>query len=46
MWIFLVLTTALVLGLAGRTTPRQDTWVMLSVTLVVVGFVAVEGGLG
>jgi len=46
MWIFLVLTTALVVGLAGRTTPRRDTGVMLVVTVAVVGFVAVKGGLG
>ena len=46
MWIFLILITALVVGLAAKTTPRQDKWIMLWVTLVVVGFVAVKGRLG
>jgi hypothetical protein len=46
MWIFLILITALVVGLVAKTTPRQDKWIMLWVTLVVVGFVAVKGRLG
>ena len=46
MWIFLILITALVVGLVAKTTPRHDKWIMLWVTLVVVGFVAVKGRLG
>ena len=45
MWIFLILITALVVGLVAKTTPRQDKWIMLGVTLVVVGFVAVKSHL-
>lgn len=46
MWIFLILLTALVVGLVPKTTPRQDKRIMLWATLVVIGFVAVNGRLG
>lgn len=46
MWIFLILVTALVVGLVPTTTPRQDKRIMLWVTLVAVGFVAVKDRLG
>jgi hypothetical protein len=46
MWIFLILIAALVVGLVAKTTPRQDKWIMLWVTLVVVGLVAVKDRLG
>lgn len=45
MWIFLILITALVIGLVAKTTPRQDKWIMLWVIVVVVGFVAVKSHL-
>jgi hypothetical protein len=45
MWIFLILITALVIGLVPKITPRQDKWIMLWVILVVVGFVAVKSHL-
>jgi hypothetical protein len=46
MWIFLILAAALVVGLLPRTTPRQDKRIMLCVTVVVVGFIAVKDRLG
>ncbi len=46
MWIFLILITALVVGLVANTMPRQDRRIMLWVTLVVLGFAAVKGRLG
>jgi hypothetical protein len=46
MWIFLILITALVVGLVAKTTPRQDKRIMLWVTLVMIGLVAVKGRLG
>ena len=46
MWIFLILITALVVGLVAKTTPRQDKRIMLWVTLVLVGFVAIKDHLG
>lgn len=46
MWIFLILITALAVGLVAKTTPRQDKRIMLWVTLVVVGLVAIKDRLG
>lgn len=46
MWIFLILATALLVGLLPRTTPRQDKRIMLCVTVVVVGLIAVKDRLG